>query len=66
MIFTDSIFALNSLEEELSKSDITQAIISGIYSVYGQKKTSIEVIPVQLEEKSSSDVDKELQDMKPM
>ena len=66
MIITDSIFALNSLEEELSKSDITQAIISGIYNVYGQKKTSIEVIPVQLEEKSSSDVDKELQDMKPM
>ena len=63
---TDSIFALNSFEGELSKSDITHAIISGIYSVYGQKNTSIEVIPVQLEEKSSSDVDKELQDMKSM
>ena len=37
---TDSIIALNSLEEELSQADIKEAIIFGINSIYIKKDTS--------------------------
>ena len=37
---TDSIIALNSLEEELSQTEIKEAIISGINSIYIKKETS--------------------------
>ena len=37
---TDSIIALNSLEEELSQTDIKEAIIFGINSIYIKKETS--------------------------